>query len=120
MCASRYLITGPLLTLVILLSACVFQQNQVDGTYHSLCAADNAPSDEGNTQRMPNYCGGVVPGNGKALGLSEHWAADVIAGVGTYGELFARNVGADSNIRLDRGLNRLWSDGGLMYAPPAR
>jgi hypothetical protein len=68
MCASRYLITGPLLTLVILLSACVFQQNQVDGTYPSLCAADNAPSDEGNTQRMPNYCGGVVPGNGTHAG----------------------------------------------------
>ncbi len=63
---------------------------------------------------------GVTPGNGKALGLSEHWAADVIAGIGNYGELFARNVGADSNIHLDRGLNRLWSDGGLMYAPPVR
>ena len=63
---------------------------------------------------------GVEPGNGKALGLSEHWAADIIAGVGNYGELFNRNVGSDSAIGLDRGLNRLWTDGGLIYAPPVR
>ena len=63
---------------------------------------------------------GVAPGNGKALGLSEHWAADIIRGVGNYGEIFAHNVGEHSPIGLDRGLNRLWSDGGLLYAPPVR
>jgi general L-amino acid transport system substrate-binding protein len=63
---------------------------------------------------------GDIPGNGQALGLREDWAADVIRLVGNYGEMFERNVGAGSRIRLDRGLNRLWSDGGLMYAPPLR
>jgi len=63
---------------------------------------------------------GVVPGTGKALGLGEHWAADIIGSVGNYGEMFARNVGSGSTIGLDRGLNRLWTDGGLMYAPPVR
>ncbi len=63
---------------------------------------------------------GVEPGTGKALGLSDHWAADIIGSIGNYGELFARNVGPGSAIGLDRGLNRLWTDGGLLYAPPVR
>jgi general L-amino acid transport system substrate-binding protein len=66
------------------------------------------------------YLLGVIPGNGKALGLSEHWAADSIAAVGNYGELFDRNIGSGSGIKLERGLNSLWTHGGLMYAPPLR
>ena len=46
------------------------------------------------------------------------WVRAIIAGVGNYGEVFDRNLGADSSIKLDRGLNRLWTQGGLMYAPP--
>jgi general L-amino acid transport system substrate-binding protein len=63
---------------------------------------------------------GEIPGNGKALGLRESWAADVIRLVGNYGEIFEKHVGRGSPIGLDRGLNRLWTDGGLMYAPPLR
>ena len=63
---------------------------------------------------------GVVPGNGKALGLSETWAYDAIKAVGNYGEIFEKNVGRDSAIKLERGLNRLSTAGGLMYAPPLR
>jgi general L-amino acid transport system substrate-binding protein len=63
---------------------------------------------------------GVVPGNGKALGLRETWASDAIKAVGNYGEMFDRNVGRNSPIKLERGLNRLTTDGGLMYAPPLR
>jgi general L-amino acid transport system substrate-binding protein len=63
---------------------------------------------------------GVLPGNGKALGLDEGWALHAIKAVGNYGEIFDRNVGRDSPIKLDRGLNRLWNAGGLMYAPPLR
>ena len=63
---------------------------------------------------------GVVPGNGKALGLAETWAYNVIKALGNYGEMFDRNVGRGSPIGLERGLNRLWTDGGLMYAPPLR
>ena len=63
---------------------------------------------------------GVVPGNGKALGLSETWAYDVIKALGNYGEVFEKNVGRDSPVKLERGLNRLSTAGGLMYAPPLR
>jgi general L-amino acid transport system substrate-binding protein len=63
---------------------------------------------------------GVTPGNGQALGLDEFWAANVIKAVGNYGETFDRNVGARSPIKLPRGLNRLWTTGGLMFAPPLR
>jgi general L-amino acid transport system substrate-binding protein len=63
---------------------------------------------------------GVTPGNGQALGLAETWAYDVIRTVGNYGEMFDRNVGAKSAIGLPRGLNNLWTAGGLIYAPPLR
>ena len=63
---------------------------------------------------------GVVPGNGKALGLDELWAARAISAVGNYGEMFERNVGTGSAVRLERGLNRLQRDGGLMFAMPLR
>jgi general L-amino acid transport system substrate-binding protein len=62
----------------------------------------------------------AIPDSGKALGLSAHWAAAAVEGVGNYGELFERNLGAASGIGLERGLNRLWTNGGLMYAPPLR
>ena len=63
---------------------------------------------------------GVVPGNGRALGLDEAWAANVIKAVGNYGEIFERNVGRQSPIGFERGLNALWTGGGLMYAPLLR
>jgi len=63
---------------------------------------------------------GVVEGNGKALGLRESWAYDAIKAVGNYGEMFEKNIGRGSRIGLNRGLNRLARDGGLMYAPPLR
>jgi general L-amino acid transport system substrate-binding protein len=63
---------------------------------------------------------GVQPGNGKALGLSEDWARHAIKAVGNYAEMFDRNVGAGSAIKLNRGVNRLVKDGGWMYAPPLR
>ena len=63
---------------------------------------------------------GVSPGMGAALGLSEKWAYEIIKQVGNYGEIFDRNVGAGSALRLSRGLNALWSKGGVMYAPPIR
>jgi general L-amino acid transport system substrate-binding protein len=63
---------------------------------------------------------GTERGNGKALGLDEAWAYNVIRALGNYGELFEKNLGRGSPVGLDRGLNRLWKDGGLMYAPPLR
>ena len=61
---------------------------------------------------------GVTKGNGKALGLDEKFAYNIIKQVGNYGEVFERNVGVNTPLGLDRGLNALWTDGGLLYSPP--
>lgn len=63
---------------------------------------------------------GVSEDTGKLLGLDRGWAWRAIKAVGHYGEIFERNVGAGSVLKLPRGANRLWSQGGLMYAPPVR
>ena len=53
----------------------------------------------------------------KTLGLKPDWVADVIAAVGNYGEIYERNFGSASSLKIERGLNRLWKQGGLLYAP---
>ena len=63
---------------------------------------------------------GVTPGMGKSIGLDEKWVYNIVKQVGNYGEVFDRNVGKDSPMKLERGLNDLWTRGGLMYAPPIR
>jgi general L-amino acid transport system substrate-binding protein len=63
---------------------------------------------------------GVKPGQGKALGLDDDWVYKIVKQVGNYGESFERNVGMGSPLKIERGLNRLWSQGGLQYAPPIR
>ncbi len=63
---------------------------------------------------------GVTAGNGKALGLSEKWAYNIIKQVGNYAEIFERSVGKNTPLKLERGLNALWKNGGLMYSPPFR
>jgi general L-amino acid transport system substrate-binding protein len=73
-------------------------------------------SQDPNVQRIL----GVSPGFGKALGLDEAWAYNVIRQVGNYGEVFERTLGKGSPIGLERGLNDLWTRGGLMYALPLR
>ncbi|MEE9320124.1 MAG: amino acid ABC transporter substrate-binding protein [Granulosicoccus sp.] len=57
---------------------------------------------------------------GARLGLSAEWCANVIREVGNYAENYERNVGPDTDLALERGVNQLWTDGGLMYAPPIR
>jgi len=57
---------------------------------------------------------------GKLIGLNYHWAFDAIRQVGNYGEIFERNVGMESPLKIKRGLNALWKDGGILYAPPVR
>ena len=61
---------------------------------------------------------GVTPGNGKALGLDEKFAYNIVKQVGNYSEIFERNVGVNTSLGIERGLNALWTDGGLMYSPP--
>jgi general L-amino acid transport system substrate-binding protein len=57
---------------------------------------------------------------GEQLGVSKDWVARIVRHVGNYGESFERNVGSASKLNIDRGLNRLWSKGGIQYAPPVR
>ena len=57
---------------------------------------------------------------GEELGLSADWAYNIIKSVGNYGEIFERNIGVNTPIGLERGLNALWTNGGLQYSPPFR
>jgi len=57
---------------------------------------------------------------GEQLGLTKDWAVRIVKLVGNYGETFERNVGQGSPLKIDRGLNRLWTKGGIQYAPPIR
>jgi general L-amino acid transport system substrate-binding protein len=63
---------------------------------------------------------GVSEDTGKLLGLDKEWAYRVVKEVGNYGESFERNLGPKTPIGLPRGVNNLWTKGGLMYAPPIR
>ncbi len=67
------------------------------------------------TRRLLDVEGGVA----RQLGLSPGWAVRIIR-LGNYGELFDRNLGAHSPLKMKRGLNALWNNGGLLYAPPSR
>ncbi|WP_207461412.1 amino acid ABC transporter substrate-binding protein [Azospirillum sp. SYSU D00513] len=61
---------------------------------------------------------GLTPGIGAPFGLDDGWAARVILQVGNYGELFDRNLGGGSVLGIERGLNALWTHGGLHFVPP--
>ena len=57
---------------------------------------------------------------GEQLGLTKDWAVRIVKQVGNYGESFERNVGMGSPLKIERGLNKLWTKGGIQYAPPIR
>src|SRR6267143_3635872 len=57
---------------------------------------------------------------GEQLGLTKDWVVRIVKHVGKYGEVFDRNVGTGSKLGISRGLNRLWTKGGIQYAPPIR
>ena len=57
---------------------------------------------------------------GSMIGLNSDWAVHVISAGGNYGEIFERNIGSNTPIGLERGVNALWTDGGLIYSPPFR
>ncbi|WP_439294129.1 amino acid ABC transporter substrate-binding protein [Lonepinella sp. BR2882] len=73
-------------------------------------------SENPNIQRLL----GTVEGTGKNLGLDDKWAYNIVKQVGNYGESFDRNVGKDSPLQIPRGLNNLWTHGGLHYGLPIR
>ena len=93
----------------------------------AMIAAEEKGVDSMNIDQMRNSSDGEVrrllgvePGLGKALGLDDGWATRIIEQVGNYGQVFERNLGAGSPLRLERGINALWTKGGLIYAPPLR
>jgi len=63
---------------------------------------------------------GTASDMGKKLGLGNDWAANAIMQVGNYSEIFERNVGKNTPLKISRGVNALWNKGGIMYAPPIR
>lgn len=91
----------------------VTQVGELLGASATSLAAD-APARGSDWQALA----GRTAGFGAPLGLDDGWARNVIAEVGTYADIFERNVGRDSPLGLARGFNRLWRDGGLFFPPP--
>ena len=75
-----------------------------------------ASSSDPEVQRLLGSSGDF----GKMLSLESKWAYNAIKAVGNYGEIFDRHLGPDTGLALDRGPNKLWTDGGLIYSPPFR
>ncbi|MBG0854632.1 transporter substrate-binding domain-containing protein [Streptomyces spinoverrucosus] len=82
-----------------------------------LVAAEHAVREDGSTQAA--YAAAELAGrHGPTLGLDEGWARRVLDAVGTYGDVYDRNLGAASGLDVSRGTNALWTDGGLHYPLP--
>ncbi len=79
-------------------------------------ADEKAKSDAPEIRRILGLEGNF----GEGLGLTTDWAYRIIKRVGNYGEVFDRNLGVGSKLQIKRGLNELWTHGGLHYAPPIR
>ena len=99
----------------------------VKWTVYALLEAEENGITQANVDQMKSSTDPVVQrllgtseDTGKLLGLDKDWAYRAIKAVGNYGEIFERNVGPKSALKLPRGVNNLWNKGGLMYAPPVR
>jgi general L-amino acid transport system substrate-binding protein len=77
---------------------------------------------EAMTSRKPDVRRfvGAEGGLGKMLGLQDAWALSAVRAAGNYAEIYERNLGVKSRLGIPRGLNQLWSMGGVLYAPPLR
>jgi general L-amino acid transport system substrate-binding protein len=96
-------------------------------TLFALVNAEELGVTSGNVEEMKSSTNpevrrllGLEGATGTGLGLADDWVYQIVKQVGNYGEVFKRNVGADSPLKIERGLNALWKDGGLQYAPPFR
>jgi len=101
--------------------------NIVRWTLFALVNAEELGVTSGNVDEMKSSSNpevrrllGLEGIKGSGLGLADDWAYQIVKQVGNYGEIFERNVGAGSPLKIERGLNALWKDGGLQYAPPIR
>ncbi|MGL1922241.1 MAG: amino acid ABC transporter substrate-binding protein [Hyphomicrobiales bacterium] len=77
-------------------------------------------SKDASNPGVQKLLGTADAGLGAQLGLGEDWAMNIITQVGNYSESFERNVGASTPLKLERGLNALWTNGGIQYAPPIK
>lgn len=101
--------------------------NIVKWTYNAMVAAEehgitSENADEMKTANSPaiKRILGTEGKLGENLGLDSEWAYRIIKQVGNYGEVFERNVGVNTPLGMERGLNALWTNGGLQYSPPLR
>ena len=98
--------------------------NIVKWSLMAMVNAEELGINSGNVSSMKNSdnpsIGRFMTGQGEKLGVSDDWAYNITKQVGNYGESFERNVGMSSPLKISRGLNALWSKGGLQYAPPIR
>jgi general L-amino acid transport system substrate-binding protein len=101
--------------------------NLIKWTLYSLINAEelgvnSTTIDEATKSSNPNIrrLVGTEGEFGKQLGLTNDWAVRAIRAVGNYGEIYERNVGTQSRLSIPRGLNALWTQGGIQYAPPVR
>ncbi|MDJ1157033.1 amino acid ABC transporter substrate-binding protein [Chelatococcus sp. SYSU_G07232] len=78
--------------------------------------ADMAKSDNPEVKRLLGTEGKF----GESIGLTNDWVVRIVKHVGNYGEIFEKNVGEGSKLKIKRGLNALWTKGGIQYAPPVR
>ena len=73
-------------------------------------------SDEPEVRRLVGTEGNF----GEQLGLSKDWVVRIVRLAGNYAEVYDRNVGVKSRLKIPRGINALWTTGGILYAPPVR
>ncbi|RUV67288.1 amino acid ABC transporter substrate-binding protein, partial [Mesorhizobium sp. M5C.F.Ca.IN.020.14.1.1] len=101
----------------------------VKWTYFALLQAEELGITKANVDEMKNSDNpeikrvlGTEPDTkiGTDLGVSNDWVVNIVKAVGNYGEMFERNVGSGSPLKIARGINALWTKGGLQYAPPIR
>jgi len=101
----------------------------VKWTYFALLTAEELGITQANVDEMKNSGSPEIKrvlGTeadtkiGTDLGVSNDWVVNIVKAVGNYGELFEKNVGSGSPLKIARGINALWTKGGLQYAPPIR
>jgi general L-amino acid transport system substrate-binding protein len=83
---------------------------------------DNVADEAGSNENpvVQRLLGATNPELGEGLGLEPDWVVTMISAVGNYGEIYDRHLGPGTPFELERGPNALWTDGGLLYAPPYR
>ena len=96
-------------------------------THHCMVNAEEYGVTQANVDEMKNSSNpnirrllGVEANGADKLGVGQDFCYHIVKNTGNYGEAYDRNVGKDSPLSIERGLNRLWNQGGIMFAPPLR